>query len=193
VPKPSAPTTRPPRTISDVALTRLRIVAPDASACLPRIGLMRSPKILIEPALQRPAALVLRDRQAPALHAPHLLVELGGHAQRQVVAHDADGVALDVAQERLRRLALVQVRVQRADAGGKASAAVDVRLLHHDDVELRRALARLDRRHAAGRAAADDQQIAAALDDSSAHRCVSVDSRKSFVPGTCTQSLVSAS
>ena len=85
----------------------------------------------------------------------------------------------------------MQIGVEGADARGQATAAIDVRLLHDHDAQLGRALSGFHCGDTAGGTAAEDQKIAITGQDL-AHRRPRLDSRKSSVPATWTQSLVSS-
>jgi len=106
---------------------------------------------------------ILHDRQSPLLELVHRGIDMAGDVVDQVFAHQPHQVAARVAHVVLRLVLAplhAHVAVDRRQAVGDGAAALDVRLLDHDDLQVAAPEPRFVGRPAAAEAAADDQHVA---------------------------------
>ena len=113
-------------------------------------------------ALITPGFRVLHDGKAPLLELVHRGVDMAGDVVAEILAHQTHEVVAGVADMVL-GLVLVplhaHVAVDRIQALGHGAAALDIRLLDADHLQVAPPVSGLVSRPAAGHAAADDQDI----------------------------------
>ena len=105
---------------------------------------------------------VAHDRQAPFLELVHGGVDVPGDVVAQVLAHQAHQVVAGVADVVLGLVLAplhAHVAVDRVETLGDGAAALDVRFLDADDLQVAPPVPRLVGRAAAGHAAADDEDV----------------------------------
>ena len=105
---------------------------------------------------------VAHHRQAPFLELVHGAVHVPGDVVAQVLAHQAHEVVAGVADVVLGLVLAplhAHVAVDRVETLGDGAAALDVRFLDADDLQVAPPVPRLVRRAAAGHAAADDEDV----------------------------------
>ena len=105
---------------------------------------------------------VFHHRQAPFLELVHRAVHMPGDVVAQVLAHQAHEVVARVAHMVLGLVLAplhAHVAVDGVEALGDRAAALDVRFLDADDLQVAPPVAGLVGRPAAGHAAADDEDV----------------------------------
>ena len=113
-------------------------------------------------ALVPPGLGVPHDRKAPFLELVHRGIDVPGDVVAQVFAHQAHQVVAGIADVVLGLVLAplhAHVAVDRVEALGDGAAALDVRFLDADDLEVASPVAGLVGRSAAGHAAADDEDV----------------------------------